>query len=290
MGFYGAAWDGQRVRVEALAPGLDLATHWREANDRHAMASCFDAFVAAIKHIEAHYKSIAAEAMATPSEEYDDRLQEARKYPYLASYTSNGQEMSITYNGRLDERKLIFSATVNQPGFGECLVKFTGQYSEAAHNHLASHSLAPRIWKFIRISADWTAVVMETSKYQVLFGLELSKDERKKVQGKVRDVVRILHEGGFVHGDIRDADLLIDRASLVSDVMVHLIDFDWAGRVGEAKYPMRINFTGVRRPERVRAGRLSLSSMIMRWFLTCLQISNFTNVLLANSAFRLSLG
>jgi len=257
MGFYGAAWDGQRVRVEPLAPGLDLATHWREENDRHAMASCFNAFVAAVEHIEAHYRSIAAEAMATPPcQEYDDCLQEARKYPYLASYTSDGQEISITYNERLDERKLIFSATVNQPGSGECLVKFTGQYSEAAHNHLAAHSLAPRIWRVVRISADWTAVVMEKSKYQVLFGLELSKAERKKVQSKVRDIVRILHEGGFVHGDIRDANLLIDRASLASDVIVHLIDFDWAGRVGEAKYPMRMNFTGVRRPEGVRGGEL----------------------------------
>jgi len=255
VGFYGAAWDGQRARVEPLAPGLDLSTHWREKKARHAMASCFDAFVAAIEHIEAHYGSIAAEAMAVlPPLQYDNRLQKARRYPFLTSYNGDGQEISFTYDGRLDERKLVFSAIVNQPGSGELIVKFTQKYSEAAHNHLASHSLAPRIWKFIRISANWTAVVMEKSKCQVLFGLELSKAEREKVKCKVRNIVRILHEGGFVHGDIRDANLLIDRESLASDVAVHLIDFDWAGPVGEAKYPLAVNCKTVKRPEGVRGG------------------------------------
>ena len=38
-----------------------------------------------------------------------------------------------------------------------------------------------------------------------------------------------MKEGSF-NGDIRDANLLIDHASLASDdVTVHLIDFDWAG-------------------------------------------------------------
>ena len=93
-------------------------------------------------------------------------------------------------------------------------------------------------------------------------------------------IVRTLHEGGFVHGDIRDANLLIDRASLASDdVTIHLIDFDWAGCVGEAKYPIGMNCETVRRPEGIEGGSLSLSSMTSRWYLTCLQINRFSNVL-----------
>ena len=30
MGFYGAAWDGERVRVEPLSPRFDLAIHRKE--------------------------------------------------------------------------------------------------------------------------------------------------------------------------------------------------------------------------------------------------------------------
>ena len=39
MGFYGAAWDGERVRVEPLSPRFDLAIHRKERNARHAIAS-----------------------------------------------------------------------------------------------------------------------------------------------------------------------------------------------------------------------------------------------------------
>jgi serine/threonine protein kinase len=253
--FYGAAWDGERVKVEPLVPGLELATHWKERSARNAIASCFDAFVLAIENIQAHYGSIEAAAQANQAHlKYN--FQEARGYPFLTSYSDEGQEITFTYDKRLDEDKLLFSATINPPGSGECIVKFTSQYSKAAHDYLASHCLAPRIWKWIRISADWTAVVMDKSKYQVLFGLWLSKAERDKIQRKVQSIVRTLHEGGFVHGDIRDVNLLIDRASLESDVMVHLIDFDWAGPVGEAKYPMGINCKTVRRPAGVKGGEL----------------------------------
>ena len=258
MGFYGAAWDGERVKVEPLAPGLDLATHWRERNGRHAIASCFDALVVATEHIQVHYRSIEAEARANQAHSaYDPHIQTARKYPFLTSYDDDGQETSFTYDRRREEDKLVFSATVNQPGSGDCIIKFTCQYSEAAHRFLASRGLAPGIRQCIRISADWTAVVMDKSNYQVLYGLGLSKAEQDKVKCKVTSIVETLHEGGFVHGDIRDTNFLIDLASLASDdVTVHLIDFDWAGRIGEARYPMEINCTTVRRPKGVEGGEL----------------------------------
>ncbi len=40
--FYGALWDGDRVRVEPLTPGFDLA---RESKTRETIASSLDAFV-----------------------------------------------------------------------------------------------------------------------------------------------------------------------------------------------------------------------------------------------------
>ena len=38
-GFYGAAWDGRRVRVEPLTPLFNLSTHWKERKARNAIAS-----------------------------------------------------------------------------------------------------------------------------------------------------------------------------------------------------------------------------------------------------------
>jgi serine/threonine protein kinase len=73
----------------------------------------------------------------------------------------------------------------------------------------------------------------------------------------VRRVVNELHKGGFVHGDIRDTNLLIDRASLpktVDEVGIHVIDFDWAGLIGQAKYPTGVNTVSVRRPNGAQDG------------------------------------
>jgi serine/threonine protein kinase len=175
----------------------------------------------------------------------------------MTSYEDDGQRVAFTYNERLDDEKLIFSAILHHPNSEERLVKYTWRYSEAAHNYLASHGSAPRIQRCVRISADWTAVIMDKSTYQRLYGLRLSDAEQEKVRHKVRSVVQTLHQGGFVHGDIRDTNILIDIESLASeDVAIHLIDFDWAGRLGEAKYPIEVNKTTMRRPVDVEGGGL----------------------------------
>lgn len=259
LGFYGAVWDGKHVRVEPLTPLFDLSTHWREANERFAIAASLDALVLAVNNIEAHYKSIEAEANVNfPPKRYDRDLQKARGYPFLSSYEDNGQEMSFMYNERLHKEKLVFSAAiVNKPDSDEFVVKFTPWYSEDAHNCLASHNLAPRLRRCGQISADWTVVIMDISKYPVLFGLELSDVDKERVRHKVMDAARRLHQEGFVHGDIREANVLIDVESLTSnDLKIHLIDFDWAGPIGEAKYPVDVNKIAVRRPDGVKGGGL----------------------------------
>ncbi|KAF8339438.1 hypothetical protein F5887DRAFT_979972 [Amanita rubescens] len=259
LGFYGAVWDGKRVRVEPLTPLFDLSTHWRETKARCAIAASFDALMIAVNSIEAHYNSIEAEAnVNSPPERYDRDLQKARGYPFLTSYEDNGQEINFMYNERLHDEKLIFSAAiVNQPDSEEFVVKFTPWYSEDAHNCLSSHNLAPRLRRCVRISADWIAVIMDKSKYRVLFGLQLSDADKEKVRHKVTSMVRMLHQEGFVHGDIREANILIDYKSLTSDdVKIHLIDFDWAGPIGEAKYPAEVNKITMRRPDGVEGGGL----------------------------------
>ena len=89
---------------------------------------------------------------------------------------------------------------------------------------------------------------MDKSKYLVPFDLILSDED------KVTSVVRMLHQG-FVHGDVQQANILIDVELLTSDdVKIRLIDFDWAGPIGEAKYPADVNKITMRRPDGVEGG------------------------------------
>ena len=46
----------------------------------------------------------------------------------------------------------------------------------------------------------------------------LSAEQQDKVGDKLSQVVNKLHEGGLVHGDIRDTNLFIYRASLTEGV------------------------------------------------------------------------
>lgn len=50
---------------------------------------------------------------------------------------------------------------------------------------------------------------------------------REQVEGAIRK----LHENRFVFGDLRAPNVLFSKGK------VFLIDFDWAGKIGEARYP-----------------------------------------------------
>jgi serine/threonine protein kinase len=46
-----------------------------------------------------------------------------------------------------------------------------------------------------------------------------------------------LHQGSYVHGDIRNANVMVKEDGSLG---IRLVDFDWSGKVGEVRYPMSI--------------------------------------------------
>ncbi|KAH9952929.1 hypothetical protein BGW80DRAFT_1469125 [Lactifluus volemus] len=242
MGFYGCVWDGDRIRVDALTPLFDLSIHWTDEEGREAIASSLDALMETVMDIEARYISIEAEVMAENELErpiqVDYWMQKALGFPYLKCYEDAGEEITYTYNRRLDDRNLVFTASTYTDQF---IVKFTRarHYSEIAHRYLADLGLAPRLRQLVSLPGGWSAVVMDESKYEPLSGMVLSAEQQDKVRHRLSEVVNKLHEAGLIHGDIHDTDLLIDRASLtegIDKLKIHVIGFDWApGPVRQAK-------------------------------------------------------
>ncbi|KAJ7868408.1 hypothetical protein B0H14DRAFT_2346612 [Mycena olivaceomarginata] len=51
---------------------------------------------------------------------------------------------------------------------------------------------------------------------------------------QLTNIVSFLHDGGYVFGDLRWPNVM------VAGKKVKLIDFDWAGKEGYAKYPIHI--------------------------------------------------
>ena len=74
----------------------------------------------------------------------------------------------------------------------------------------------------------------------------------------VTDLVTSFY-GRFVHGDIRDSNLLVRMED--GKLEIKLIDFDWGGKEGELRYPVLINNRTVRLP----LASLSRGSTICRW-------------------------
>ncbi len=50
----------------------------------------------------------------------------------------------------------------------------------------------------------------------------------------LQDAIGLLHDEGYVFGDLREPNLLLRQDKL------YLIDFDWCGKVGVARYPFDI--------------------------------------------------
>ena len=67
-------------------------------------------------------------------------------------------------------------------------------------------------------------------------GKELDDKTTQSVWSEVLDAINILHGSGLVFGDLRPLNVMITKANEVK-----LIDFNWAGVEGQAKYPSLIS-------------------------------------------------
>ncbi|KIO17610.1 hypothetical protein M407DRAFT_84822 [Tulasnella calospora MUT 4182] len=77
----------------------------------------------------------------------------------------------------------------------------------------------------------------------------------ERVLKDVGAALRLLHEGGFVFGDLRPPNIVLCERNLQdggTEQGAMLVDFDWAGKDGEQRYPPSLNGsiwwpTGVKR-------------------------------------------
>ncbi|KAI1798212.1 hypothetical protein LXA43DRAFT_1176622 [Ganoderma leucocontextum] len=124
-------------------------------------------------------------------------------------------------------------------------VKFAHRYCRDAHALLAQQSppLAPALW----YCADEPAVEMYVVVMEYVDGSthpELRAPypgtgaETPQWTGALRTAVTTLHEHGFVFGRLRGQNVFVPRGHPDE---VRLVNFNWAGRAGEARYPSTIS-------------------------------------------------
>jgi hypothetical protein len=121
------------------------------------------------------------------------------------------------------------------------VVKFVQRYGEAAHRLLAKENLAPELLYYGRVGVQegnpsyghLRMVVMEYIDGETL-------DKVKRIPPTSRDRIRhalsLLHKSDHVFGDLRQPNVMITK-----NQEIKLIDFDWAGKHKESRYPLLIS-------------------------------------------------
>ena len=160
--------------------------------------------------------------------------------PHYQNFTTDGVTYKLKYKRRLsdDQGKAVFVASIepaSQVGGPDVVVKFAHSYCKDAHMLLAQRSFAPRL----RYCEEVESVGMHV----VVMDLAVGKHAKatlndKSLVRKLQTAIQALHDAGFVHGDLREPNILVTEGD------VKIIDFDWCGKDGEVRYPASINLGG----------------------------------------------
>ena len=173
------------------------------------------------------------------------------KFPYVtevpAHSPSGGASASIirfqihdeAFQGRGTRypNRFLYAATLDNPDNAnkkEVVVKFTRRYFPELHTFCASQGHAPQLLGYGTAPGGWLIVVMERIEHQDTNLQSYAKKHLQKWSEDLGTLVSDFHNMGWVHGDLRDANMVVGNKD-PSQVM--LVDFDWGGKAGEVYYP-----------------------------------------------------
>ena len=87
--------------------------------------------------------------------------------------------------------------------------------------------------KKLGLAATVIVIMEDLNDYIDLFESSLAPDRVDAVKERLEEVLGQMHQKEFVHGDVCNVN---EMARLLLEVK--LVDFDWAGKIGEGKYPI----------------------------------------------------
>ena len=184
---------------------------------------------------------------------------DSRYFPSITTYRHDDKLINFEYVGFLEncpDCTTLHARRTTEPA-QDIVVKFVDRYGERAHRLLADVGLAPKLFfcgsPCLRDEdpSYWSLsmVIMEYIDGKTLAQVkeEMNAQMKEKVRLGLKRALDLLHDKGLVFGDLRPPNVMVTKAHEVK-----LIDFNWAGEKGQAKYPYLIS-PGVDWPEGVKA-------------------------------------
>ena len=191
----------------------------------------------AIASLDDYYRKLRASSTSEKGREKKRRRimpSDEILFPYPTSF--NGGTQSFQYESQIIKHKLVFLATLTATGEKVC-VKFARSYSQEVHSFCAKIGCAQALRSFEPIPGGWLMIVMDAiDDFDELYGCyEVSKSH--PIVEAMDEKLNEMHRNDFVHGDIRESNIMVskDRKGFM------FLDFDWAGKMGEVRYPMHVN-------------------------------------------------
>jgi len=162
-------------------------------------------------------------------------------------------EHRVLFGGEPDYGRSLFHAKY---GDHPVLVKFCETYGESAHRMLAAVGLAPALHYCSQILGGAFMVVMDQVQGQDAFHQFRHRDLPSTVLEDIQLALKTLHDLGHVFGDVRRPNMMVLKIRNQDgndEWHGQLVDFDWSGQVGNARYPPTLN-KNIRWPCGVEAG------------------------------------
>ena len=155
---------------------------------------------------------------------------------------------------RLDPSNVTFIVKVKSSD-RKLVVKFVQRYGVEPHELLATEGMAPRLLYCGLLDGKTDArdgesrargstgagglyvgpIRMVVVEYIEGTTLDKARNAPEDIKRKIEKIVKTLHDHQFVFGDLRTPNIMITGSK------VYFIDFDWSGKVGEARYPLNLS-------------------------------------------------
>jgi len=162
---------------------------------------------------------------------------EYRRFPNIGGLRwisgSNKLDFQITnILGESTKGRYIYLALTSGPKPEKIVVKFMRKYRKELHEFCANQNYSPKLLAYERLPGDWIGVAMEfvTSACH-FFESEFIQECGQRWLDKMDEMVAMIHGAGYVHGDLRPPNFMVDGKKLL------LIDFDWGGKEGDTTFP-----------------------------------------------------
>jgi len=204
------------------------------------IARAFYALKSSLKKLNSYYESL------HPS---GNLPADSRYFPSITAYRPHGGgHIKFEYVGFLENTPdcVTLRARTRTIPAQDIVVKFVDRYGQRAHQILADEHLAPKLLYcgspcFDDDDPSYQSISMVVMEYVdgdtfAVAKQKMSEESVKTVRSTIRRALDLLHSHGLVFGDLRPLNVMITK-----DGKVKLIDFNWAGEEGQAKYPSLIS-------------------------------------------------